>query len=349
MRSGLRGALGRAARAGRGLRRRLANRLAGVRIVFVYHRVATPDRDPWALAVAPERFDEQLSVLRRYGTLMRLGDMVAAGNEGRLPRRAIAITFDDGYADNLATAKPLLERHDAPATFFLAPDLLDGRTPFWWDALARIVWTPETLPRALDLAIGGATFRWSAPEADAAAADDPDWRAWDPPATARQALYLALWSALRPLPRSAQAEALAALSDWASPPALVRGADDDRPLDREEAARLAAGGLVEIGAHTLTHPSLPAHGAAHQRAEIEGGKAACEAIAGRRMASFSYPFGDHTEATCALVREAGFASACTTQAAPFRPRADPFRLPRVQMLDWTGAELERRLAAGDFF
>lgn len=348
MRSAVRGALGRAARVGRGLRRRLANRLAGGRLVFVYHRVATPERDPWALAVAPERFDEQLAVLRRHGTLMRLGDMVAAGNERRLPRRAIAITFDDGYADNLAVAKPLLERHDAPATFFLAPDLLDGRTPFWWDALARIVWTPKALPRALDLAIGGALFHWTAPGEDAAA-DDPDWRAWDPPASARQALYLALWSALRPLPRSAQTDAIAALTEWASPPALADGAEDDRPLDREEAARLASGGLVEIGAHTLTHPSLPAHSASRQRAEIEGGKAACEAIAGCRMASFSYPFGDHAEATCALVREAGFASACTTQAAAFRPSADPFRVPRVQMLDWTGAELERRLAASDLF
>lgn len=346
MRSALRGALGRGARVGRGLRRRLEHRLAGGRLVLVYHRIAAPARDPWALAVAPERFDEHLAVLRRHGPLMRLGDMVAAAREGRLPRRAIAITFDDGYADNLTVAKPLLERHDVPATFFLSPDLLDGRTPFWWDALAHIVFTPPTLPRALDLAIGGETLRWTA-EDESDVEDDPRWRGWEPPTTARQALYLALCAALRPLPRSSQVEALAALSDWASPPAFAR--DDDRPLDHEEAARLASGGLVEIGAHTLTHSSLPSHAASCQRAEIEGSKAGCEAIAGRRIGGFSYPWGAHADTTCALVREAGFTSACTTRPAPYRPSADPFRVPRFQILDWTGAELERRLAASDLF
>jgi peptidoglycan/xylan/chitin deacetylase (PgdA/CDA1 family) len=319
----------------------------GGHFVLVYHRVAEVQGDPWGIAVHPERFDEHLQVLRRYGTLMTVNEMVRRSASRTLPKRAIAITFDDGYADNLLVAKPLLERHDAPATIYLSPELLDGSSPFWWDALFDILMEPTTLPETLNIKLGGKHFSWTGAAEETLSRANMSWRAWDPPPTQRHALFLQLWARLRPLPAPEQRHALDTLSAWVGTPMWADATD--RPLSHEEAARLAADGLVEIGAHTLTHTLLPSHLPEYQRSEIAGSKEACEAIAGQPVASFSYPYGEHGRETEALVRDAGFSSACTTAAQWFRSGDDPHRLPRIQPLDWTGAEFERRLATADLF
>ena len=94
----------------------------------------------------------------------------------------------------------------------------------------------------------------------------------------------------------------------------------------------------------MTHPSLPAHQAAYQRQEICRGKEQLAATLGSPVTTFSYPFGDCTPATIAIVREAGFACACTTHPATVWAGDDPYMLPRLEVGDWSGAEFERRLA-----
>ena len=309
------------------------------RLVFVYHRVAEPAHDPWHLSVAPKRFDEQLQVLRAFAPVLTLGRMLRELDAGTLPERAVAVTFDDGYADTLLAAAPLLERHDVPATVHLCPDLLDGRTSFWWDALVRIVFSPNSLPEHLEIRIGREAIVWSATSEGSPAPPQP-------PGGARAELHVKLWAALAPLRHETRRAALAELAAWAG----LAQPDDPaaRPMSRDEAARLAAGGLVVIGAHTMTHPRLPDCSPERQKAEIEDSKAACEEIAGEPTEGFSYPFGAHAPETQRLVREAGFASACTTAAGPVSTSADRFLLPRIPVLDWDGAELEHRLAAMEF-
>ncbi len=67
----------------------------------------------------------------------------------------MAITFDDGYVDVLATALPLLERFDLPATVFLATGWLGSSRRFWWHDLARVVLPARPLPELLELDLGG--------------------------------------------------------------------------------------------------------------------------------------------------------------------------------------------------
>jgi peptidoglycan/xylan/chitin deacetylase (PgdA/CDA1 family) len=81
----------------------------------MYHRVASVRPDPWSLCVSPEHFVEHLDVLQKYQRV-RL-DQLSPGGWSIQPQLSVAITFDDGYADNLHEAALLLRRYDTPATY----------------------------------------------------------------------------------------------------------------------------------------------------------------------------------------------------------------------------------------
>ena len=101
--------------------KRLARRIIGRPIVgrsiLVYHRVARADFDPWNLAVTPPEFERQLGKLRRK-TVLPLTEFARLHVENRLPRNAVAITFDDGYACNALVAAPMLELVRFPGNVF---------------------------------------------------------------------------------------------------------------------------------------------------------------------------------------------------------------------------------------
>ncbi len=96
--------------------RRLRDRFALDGLILLYHRVTDVDSDPWSLCVTPDHFAEHLEVLRKYTHPMRLQQLAQGLYRRQRAGRPVAITFDDGYADNLQNAKPLLERYDIPAT-----------------------------------------------------------------------------------------------------------------------------------------------------------------------------------------------------------------------------------------
>src|SRR5262249_43149366 len=119
---------------------RIRKRFQNGGAILLYHRVTRLDRDPQLLAVSPEHFAEHLDVLRRKANVVPLNKF---RGEPRLPSRAIAITFDDGYADNFVEAKPILERKEVPATVFVVSGFLGSAREFWWDELDRILLQPE--------------------------------------------------------------------------------------------------------------------------------------------------------------------------------------------------------------
>ena len=119
-------------------RHRWFRRMGGPAILM-YHRIATPDVDPWGLSVSPERFAEQVHALRARRTTLSMDAFVARLRSGALPHDAVALTFDDGYLDNLRRAKPILEAAGVPATVFLTTGRIGTGEEFWWDELARMV------------------------------------------------------------------------------------------------------------------------------------------------------------------------------------------------------------------
>jgi len=101
--------------------------------VMVYHSVsAAPGWLPWGAntSVRPEVFEAHLRVLRRGGwQVIPSRELASAWQVGRtLPRRALALHFDDGYLDNHVAAMPILRRYGMPATVFASTDFVDPST-----------------------------------------------------------------------------------------------------------------------------------------------------------------------------------------------------------------------------
>jgi peptidoglycan/xylan/chitin deacetylase (PgdA/CDA1 family) len=265
----------------------------------------------------------------------------------KLPRRAVALTFDDGYADNLHMARPFLDRCGFPATVFVTTGAPGAGREFWWDELEKIFLNPGILPSRLDLGFGESQRSWvlgsEACYESAAWEQNRAWRVTASPATTRQRVFLEVWGILRTLPSDERDELLAELARWAGLSREPRLSH--RLLTQDEVRQLPASGLLEIGAHTVTHPALSAHGAKFQREEIAGSKRAIETQLDRCVSHFAYPYGDYSPDTVRIVREAGFSAACTTDEATVDHDAGPWQLPRYKVSDWTGEVFESRLVA----
>lgn len=332
-------------------------------LVLLYHRVNRAGVDPWSLAVTSENFSEQMAALRHRGAdvvpLARIAQAVRDRDGGFLtarrgrPRR-VAITFDDGYADNLYAARPVLDRFEMSATVFVVPHNIENSRPFWVDLLGELLLGggSRCLPPRLQLELCGEPIRLTLTGARGAPAPDgaaPDWRAWERPRNPNQAAYQALYSLLVRQPPASRDQALGALCEsvGVSAAELSARCSEARPMTRDEVRRLRQGGRIEIGAHTVNHPCLAALPPGDQRAEVEAGRIRAEALAGGPVGAFAYPYGrprlDYTDETVRVVREAGFECACANFCGAAGRWSDPFALPRVQVQDWGGDEFVRRL------
>jgi peptidoglycan/xylan/chitin deacetylase (PgdA/CDA1 family) len=333
--------IGKLLAAGQRLRKRFFGSGA---VILMYHRIAKVEIDPWSLCVTPSRFAEHLDVLQRYHCML-LEDLSVRHRKGRIPRRGVVVTFDDGYADNLHNGKPLLERYGIPATFFLTTGYIGQGHEFWWDELEQLLLRPGQLEREIHLTIEGNHHQWELGEAAYYGEEnymhDRGRRAWEGNPGSRLSFYYSIWQLLKPLPEGERQVVLDEIRTWAKAEPMAQSTD--RSFLPEEIYALKLGKLVEIGAHTVTHLDLSAHGASFQFNEIRQSKAYLENILGHQVNSFSYPFGDFTAETVSLVRQAGFMCACTTNSGLVQDDTDFFRLPRIQARNWSGEEFNRRL------
>ena len=353
---------------------RVRDRLGPRAAILLYHRVSDTPTDPYLLRVRTRHFEQQMEVLARRGRVMPLRALAAHRRLGSLPQGAIAITFDDGYVDNLRIAKPILQKHGLPATVFMTAGTIGREREFWWDELERIVLGTPELPDTLDGAeifdsaclcawrghqlseqhdvgetpvprwdLNGAAMaegRRQKAESTVAAASTWDLtQSVDP--TPRHKLLRDVHAVVRVIPHEPRQAVLDRLRAWARAQELVR--PEFRAMSPDEMCELARGGLVEVGAHTITHPSLPTLSAKMRRREIAVGRDSLREILGTPVTSFAYPYGDLDDATMADVADAGFQTACACEGRAVIRRSHPLRLPRLDVLDWDGETFEKHL------
>lgn len=246
------------------------------------------------LEITPDFLDRTLGLIRQEGyDLVSLDEALTRLADDRPGRFFVALTFDDGYRDNLDHAWPVLAKHGAPWTLFVTPGFAERTARLWWLELEEAI---RVLPRlALDLPDGAFSART---ESD----------------TEKQSAFDALYWRLRKGPETILLSAISELMQKAglSSEALV----ERECLPWETLRSLAGAPDVTIGAHTLTHPMLAKHDEAFARREIVESRARLEVELDVPVRHFAYPVGDPTSAGSrefALAREAGFASAVTTR------------------------------------
>lgn len=322
-------------RRGAALARLLAEQRFGSRLrgglVLLYHRVTKLAADPQLLAVEPERFREQMQLLLSEYEPMPLRDLARRARRGTAPRGAVAVTFDDGYADNLHVAEPILRELGVPATVFVATGHVGTGREFWWDELERLMLLGGERPDELRVAHGG--------EEQAHATDS---------AEARRSAYDALHPWLRFGPLERREHVLAQVRRWAGEPEQGLHRESHRALSVDELRELAASPVIEVAPHTRRHPSLAHQEIGVQRGEIAGSARDLEEWLGSRSAVFSYPFGgpgaDYDGGTVAAVRGAGFELAVANFPARVTPLSSRFAIPRHLVRDWDARQFAGWLA-----
>jgi peptidoglycan/xylan/chitin deacetylase (PgdA/CDA1 family) len=257
----------------------------------------------------------------------------------------VAVTFDDGYADNLHDALPTLKRYDVPATFFLTSGVLSAAGEFWWDELERLLLRPRRLPRILRLTVGAASRSLEAGRA-AEPFENPHEQImsslpWEAAQDTRVGFYYTVWQWLGTLTEESRRTALAQIRDQLEEPELTR--DSHRSLTPDEAVRPAGAPQIDIGAHSVTHAMLSTQSPDAQRWEMRQSKQDLEALIGRPVAGFAYPHGDYGPETLDLVQDSGFDFACTVEGGCVAKKTRPFLLPRLSVGDCSGAELDHFL------
>lgn len=281
--------------------------------VLIFHRVLREPDPLFPDEVDAERFTQLCRWARQWFEVLPLQQAIARLREGSLPPRALAISFDDGYADNHDVALPILQAAGLNATFFVATGFLNGGR-MWNDTLIEAVRC--TRLDALDLEQAGIAGLGRLLVASL---------------VERRSAVMALIRACRYLPPEQRDLAVQAVARAARAPLrqdLMMGDEQVRALHR-------AG--MGVGGHTVNHPILARLEPAAAKQEIEQGKQQLEQILQSPVKLFAYPNGrpdeDYRAEHAEMVRKAGFEAAVSTAWGSARRDSDLFQLPRFTPWD----------------
>ena len=107
-------------------------------LILIYHRVHATQDPLFPRDVTAAVFDWQMELISRHLMPLPLDEAVERCMRNELPPLAVAVTFDDGYADNCTVALPILKKHGVPATFFITTGYLNGGR-MWNDTIIETV------------------------------------------------------------------------------------------------------------------------------------------------------------------------------------------------------------------
>lgn len=290
-------------------------------LIVMFHGVAERP-SPYRLDTSLEDFDSFCRIAAESYDVLPLAELESRRRAGALPARALAITFDDGYADNHDVAWPVLRMYGLPATVFVTTGAVGGARPLWFQRVAHIF--ERTRPAELPVSLGPWTFTL-----------DTD--------SERIATVERVCRDMKRMPATEREELISRLAE-------AFGVTDFSPLSREmltwEQIRAMDAGGFSVEPHTVHHPILGAESAEAAAREIGESREILSFKLGRKVDLFAYPNGkkdDMTEEVVRAVERAGYRAAFTAEFGAARPANDPYKVPRVTVYANSPAEIALQL------
>lgn len=134
-------------------------------VILAYHRIL-PENDPRykfeqpTMVVTPETLDKNLKWVTKHFKIISLSSWLSMCTSKTPPKgKYCAITFDDGWLDNLEYALPVLQKYSAPATIFCVSKMLGNKTNFWPGRVTKLVFEASKVS-SLDSYIKAKPFEW---------------------------------------------------------------------------------------------------------------------------------------------------------------------------------------------
>ena len=289
--------------------------------ILIYHRVLSEPDPYWRGILNADEFRTQMQLVRRLFNPVSLPKAIDGLKNNSLPPRALAITFDDGYADNATTALPILKELGLTATFFIATDFINGGA-MWLDKTVEAIREyPDSEINLEKIGLGCSKTKTIKER--------------------RQLLGNILY-AFRYMEIDERNEKAAYIIEKSKPVDLR-----SIMLTSEQLLTMSNAGMT-IGAHTKGHPNLCKISSEHAYEEIYGSKKVLENITNQPVDLFAYPFGkenqDFSRQHATMVQELGFKAAVTTDIGVSDNNSNLYRLPRFTPWDKSRTRFALRLA-----
>jgi peptidoglycan/xylan/chitin deacetylase (PgdA/CDA1 family) len=284
-------------------------------LILCYHGISLDDEHEWhpSLFMSVDRFRDRLNVLRdRDYTVLPLAEAVPLLYQGRLPRKAVTITFDDGNYDFYAQAYPVLQSYGYPATLYLTTYYCRDQRPVFDLVCSYILW------RGLGRKFDGAQF--VGVSGTLSLDSEGGW----------QAVYERIYRYVRDARLSADDK-----EDLARALAARLEVDYQRISSRRilhlmtpEEVQEVAKGAVDVQLHTHRHRT-PRDREEFLREIRDNRRSIGEMTGDSHAAHFCYPSGDTDPRFLPWLRGDGVKTATTCQAGLATRRSDPLLLPRI--------------------
>ena len=116
--------------------------------ILMYHRILPNEQInknlDFGMTVSSLNFEKQIKSLKSKYKICPMNEFVNNLKKDK-SEFMLAITFDDGYKDNLVYALPILEKFEIPATIYITTKFLSENTEMWWYELSEIIWNSSIL------------------------------------------------------------------------------------------------------------------------------------------------------------------------------------------------------------
>ena len=285
----------------------------------MYHRVADVYSDPQMLCVRPNVFDEQINFLKKNYKVISLSSIHKHLNN-KIPRKSVAITFDDGYQDNFINALPILQSHDIPATFFITSGYIGDNKEFYQEVLNRIFFLEKNIPKTLDIEINKTYYQYAELDQE----------------SQRKTAYADIHKALRSEKDETRKNIIQQLIKWSK--VNKTPLNDYKNLTISELQKIAKSSLFEIGAHSVNHLILSGLDNDEQKSEIVDSKVELEKIIDKKITTFAYPYGtinSYNKQSVEILKENNFKIGCSNYQGLVYQNTSKYELPRMLVRDIT--------------